>query len=404
MSQFTGQTLFPHKNLSENLIAFSNHLRRTSQKFNLGPQEVQDGLRALEAVNLASVQEARQALKLVMCSCPEQEQVFDDLFFQFFLPSKRRSPPTANAKKRVPGGEGEDGEKTHSAGENPAGAGLEANLGGPSGISKTSADALEVSGAPTLKAMLSRTGSDSGVVEIVQEDLGAMLQAASRLIETVRLGKSRRWYSAAKGPRFHFRRTLRRGLQTGGEFVHTAWLAHPRRQPRFVFVLDGSRSMEGYADKLLQFAFALRMRSARVEVFTFSTELRRITRELEACKNLAGRPKLSGLGQAWGGGTRVGESLYALEHSYGGLVRGDTVIIVASDGLDPGEPQVLEHALRQLRLKSAALVWLNPLLEVNGYDPRANCMKTALPYLDKFCSARTPEDFAGLAEGLRLRK
>ncbi len=74
---------FPYGNLLENLVAFGEHLRRTAQQFNVGPQEIQDSLRALEAVNLGNLQEVRQALKLVMCSSLEQERVFDDLFFQF---------------------------------------------------------------------------------------------------------------------------------------------------------------------------------------------------------------------------------------------------------------------------------------------------------------------------------
>jgi len=402
MSQVAGQIPFPHGNLSENLIAFSNHLRSTQQKFNLGPQEVQDGLRALGAVNLGSVQEVRLALKLVMCANLEQERVFDDLFFQFFLPLRRRSKPQVNPKKRISGGEDEEGEKTFPTGKNPVWAGLEVAA---SDIPKVSQEEAESWSASLLKAIFSRTaGADSSPIELPQENLEEMLRAASRLIECVRLGRNRRWDIASKGPRFDFRRTIRKGLQTGGEFIHTAWLAHPRRQPRFVFILDGSRSMQGYADKLLQFAFALRMRSARVEVFSFSTELKRITRELEACKSLTQRPQLAGLGQAWGGGTRIGESLYHFEHRYGGLVRGDTVLMIASDGLDTGEPGVLEYALRQLHLQSAALVWLNPLLSVEGYDPQANCMKTALPYLDKFCSAHTPEEFAHIADGIRLRR
>ena len=302
MPQVAGQNPFPYGSLSENLIAFSNHLRRAGQKFNVGPQEVQDGLRALEAVNLGSLQEARQALKLVMCSDLEQGRVFDDLFFQFFLPSRRRARP----EKAAPGGEGETGEKVPPAGNDGAEVGQGAGL---IGVPKTSDGDAEAWSAAPLKAIFSRTGGGSGTVEIAQEDLGAMLLAARGLIRAVQLGKGRRWDAAAKGPRFHFRRTIRKGLETGGELVHTAWLTHPRRPPRFVFVLDGSRSMGGYADKLLQFAFALRMCSARVEVFTFSTVLKRVTRELEACKSLAERPKLSGLGDAWGGGTRVGGKL-----------------------------------------------------------------------------------------------
>jgi uncharacterized protein with von Willebrand factor type A (vWA) domain len=125
---------------------------------------------------------------------------------------------------------------------------------------------------------------------------------------------------------------------------------------------------------------------------------------LEKARSLAERPELGQLGQAWGGGTKIGENLLRLEQKFGGLIRSDTIVIMASDGLDTGAPDVLDYALRQVYLRCAALIWLNPLLSTQGYDPKANCMKTALPYLDRFCAASTPEELGRLTHQLRLRK
>ncbi|WP_337868808.1 VWA domain-containing protein [Meiothermus sp.] len=404
MSSFTEQNGFPHSNLLENLVVFAEYLRRTTQKFNIGPQEVQDSLLALEAVHLGHLQEVRQALKLVMCSNLEQERVFDDLFFQFFLPSRKRLEASSN--KSSPGGQDETGEKSQHTQKNPSEAILDAHSPLVWGQAKQSDDQdSDHWAAPLLRAMFSRTqGGETREVEISQQDLDEMLLAATQLVSQVRLGRSRRWNTASKGSRLHFRRTLRKALHTGGDPLYPAWQRHPKRQPRFIFVLDGSRSMQSYSDQLLQFAFALRMRCNRVEVFSFSTELERITQKLEKARGLSERPKLSQLGRAWGGGTRIGENLLRLEQKFGGLIRGDTIVIVASDGLDSGAPEVLDYALRQVYFRSAALIWLNPLLSTNGYDPYANCMKTALPYLDRFCAASTPKELGRLTHQLRLRK
>ncbi len=395
---------FPHGNLPQNLIAFAEHLRRTVQKFNVGPQELQDGLHALEAIHLGNLHQVRQALKLVMCSNLEQERVFDDLFFQFFLPSRKRLGASSN--KSSPGSQDQTGEKSQHTQNNPSEAILDAYSPLVRGQAKQSDEqSNDLWAAPLLRAMFSRTvGNETQEVEIPQQDLVAMLWAATQLVSQVRLGRSRRWDTASKGSRLHFRRTLRKALHTGGDPLYPAWQRHPRRQPRFVFVLDGSRSMQSYSDRLLQFAFALRMRCNRVEVFSFSTELERITQKLEKAQSLSERPKLSQLGQAWGGGTRIGENLLRLEQKFGGLIRGDTIVIIASDGLDTGAPEVLDYALRQVYFRSAALIWLNPLLSTSGYDPNANCMKTALPYLDRFCAASTPEELGRLTHQLRLRK
>lgn len=393
---------FPHATLEHNLIAFCNLLRSSRKvRFVLGPQEALDGLRALESVDLGSLQQVRQALKLVLCSSLEQERAFDDLFFQFFLPARRRKNVTNQNKTAVEGGEPE-GERLEK--HKPTNTQAAAPAQDSQGKGKTAEEDDPNPFGAILKALFSRTaGAEAGDVEISIQDLDEMMRAATHLVNQVRLGRSRRWEPTSKGRRFHFRRTVRKALHTGGDPIYPAWLEHPKRQPRFVFVLDGSRSMGSYSDKLLQFAFALRTRCSRVEVFSFSTELRRITRELEKAKSLSQRPKLSRLGQAWGGGTKIGENLLALERRHGGLIRGDTILIIASDGLDTGEPELLEFSLRQLYQKSAALVWLNPLLAKPGYDPRMNCMSVALPFLDRHTSADSPEQFAGLAEGLRLR-
>jgi uncharacterized protein with von Willebrand factor type A (vWA) domain len=395
---------FPHGSLLENLIAFSQHLRHSGQKFSVGPQEVQDGLLALGAIHLGSIQEVRLALKLVMCSNLEQERVFDDLFFQFFLPSRKRLE--ARPSRSSPGGLGETAGKSQHTQNNPSEAILDAHSPRMQGQARQSDDQnTDNWAAPLLRAMFSRTaGSETLEVEIPQQGLDEMLRAATQLVNQVRLGRSRRWDTTSKGSRFHFRRTLRKALHTGGDPIYPAWQHHPKRQPRFVFVLDGSRSMQGYSDRLLQFAFALRLRCNRVEVFSFSTALERITRQLEKARSLAERPELGQLGQAWGGGTKIGENLLRLEQKFGGLIRSDTIVIMASDGLDTGAPDVLDYALRQVYLRCAALIWLNPLLSTQGYDPKANCMKTALPYLDRFCAASTPEELGRLTHQLRLRK
>lgn len=106
------------------------------------------------------------------------------------------------------------------------------------------------------------------------------------------------------------------------------------------------------------------------------------------------------LEQTWG----VLGNQHRLEQQHGRLIRGDSIVIVASDGLDTGAAEIPNLALRKIYQRSAALIWLNPLLNSKGYDPKANCMKTALPYLDRFCAAGDPEAFARLTHRLRLRK
>ena len=48
-----------------------------------------------------------------------------------------------------------------------------------------------------------------------------------------------------------------------------------------------------------------------------------------------------------------------------------TQVLVISDGLDTGEPELLEAELAALRRRSRRILWLNPLLRFDGYEPSA---------------------------------
>ena len=183
------------------------------------------------------------------------------------------------------------------------------------------------------------------------------------------LGLSRRWRPASRGRRFDLRRTLRASLQTGGEALAPRWLRRPRRAPRFVLLVDGSRSMSAHARTALQMAVAMASVTRRVEVFTFSTALQRVTDDVR--RAAAGEPRrLERLHHAWAGGTSIGACLRDFLRRFGErLVGRDTVVIIASDGLDVGAPELLRDAMRELHRRSAGVVWLNPLLETEGYEP-----------------------------------
>jgi uncharacterized protein with von Willebrand factor type A (vWA) domain len=69
---------------------------------------------------------------------------------------------------------------------------------------------------------------------------------------------------------------------------------------------------------------------------------------------------------------RFGEALAQLRQLHARrFVGGRTVVLVASDGLDTGEPEILGEELAWVKRHSKPLVWLNPLLRFEGYAPLA---------------------------------
>jgi uncharacterized protein with von Willebrand factor type A (vWA) domain len=210
----------------------------------------------------------------------------------------------------------------------------------------------------------------------------AAWQAAARsFVDRLETGLSRRWRPAPRGRRFDLRRTLRGSLHTGGETVQPRWRTRIRKRPRLVVLVDGSRSMGERSQAALQLAVALAAATRNIEVFVFSTALDRVTSEVRRAA-LGGRRRLPRLHHAWGGGTSIGASLRSFLRRYGDRVLGpDTVVIVASDGLDVGHPEVLRASMARLHRRSAGIIWLNPLLETPGYEPRAQGMSIARPFV-----------------------
>ena len=202
---------------------------------------------------------------------------------------------------------------------------------------------------------------------------------ARAFVRRLQLGLSRRWRSASRGRRFDLRRTWRASLQTGGEAVTARWLRRVHRSPRVVVLIDGSRSMSGTHRTALELAVALASVTRRVEVFAFSTALTSLTPQ--ARRAGSGRTVRVSLNRnTWGGGTSIGASLRAFLQRHGERhVTRETLVLIVSDGLDVGEPEVLRNAMREIRRRAAGVIWLNPLLDTPGYEPSSRGMAAARP-------------------------
>jgi hypothetical protein len=246
-----------------------------------------------------------------------------------------------------------------------------------------------------MRAKYSPTAAQASSPAIDPRELDAMESAARKLVRSVRLGRSRRWRPHPHGRKFDVRRTLRASLQTGGDPAVLHRLGPPPRAPRFAVLVDGSRSMSAHAEAVLTFAYALERATVRAHTYLFSTELIDVTRILR--KAAPGEP-LPDLGEAWGGGTRIGASLARFVREYAPSALDDqTLVIIASDGLDAGDGVVLGRAMKEIARRSAGVVWLNPHARSRGFAPTAAGMRAVMPFIDVFDAATTPKDFERVA-------
>jgi hypothetical protein len=219
------------------------------------------------------------------------------------------------------------------------------------------------------------------------DDELAELAALMGRVDLVMPSRHTRRQESARAGRPDLRRTLRRSFRTAGEPAELAFRGRRARHRRLVLLLDVSGSMADYSRGLLFFAHSALRADRRWEAFCFGTRLTRLTRAFDTRSPDQALARATKDAVDWGGGTRIGESVKAFldEFGHAGLARG-AVVVICSDGLDVGDPELLGEQMRRLARLAHTVVWLNPLKEHPGYEPLARGMHAALPSIDLFAS------------------
>ena len=136
---------------------------------------------------------------------------------------------------------------------------------------------------------------------------------------------------------------------------------------------------------ILQFIHALKKVDRRTEIFSFSTELTRLTSLFDSEDIAEVFTQAPGTVRDLGGGTRIGRCLRRFNEAYGSrLISTKAVVMIFSDGYDTGEIDLLEQEMSYLKRRVYKMIWLNPLLGSENYQPICRGMSTALPYVDHF--------------------
>ena len=369
-----------NRDLVVHLARFAGALREAGVRVSVDDEV--DGLRALRRSDLGDPDDVRLALRCTFKIRPRDERTFEALFERLWWGRGRAPPPAARLRGRGVGhplGPRLNGEAAEAGGR-------ERNI--PEGEEPGS----------SREALLRRKSFD----DCDDRDLPDMERLMVRLAERLATRRSRRLRPVEGRGRADPRRSLRRALATLGEVILLARRERPIETPRLVVLCDTSGSMDGQGRFLLAFVRALARVAKRTEVFAFNTELVRITPWL---RGQAGQG-LSGLSEAvpdWSGGTRIGESLDAfVARHLQELVDSRTVVVVFSDGLEQGDPELLADALRRIRARARRVIWLNPLLGDPRYEPTARGMAAALPFVDRLAPAHDLESLERLVPHLSL--
>ena len=374
--------------LLHNLLIFGDVLRHLG--LSIHPGRMLDVLRALEHVDIGRRQDFYHTLRVLLVHRRRDLALFDEAFRTFW-----RRPPDRSTTMDL-----------RSLGEQRR---YRQPQVGPPPMSNNSPDSsdagnddevdrIEVTQTYSAREVLRR----KDFARFSSDEVSQAKLMMGQMVWDLGSRRTRRWtFSQARGQQLDIRTTMRRTLKYGGEALD---LAHRRRKVRprpLVLLCDVSGSMERYTRMLLHFIHALTGELDRVEAFLFATRLTRVTQQFQYRDIDRAVNEVSQAVPDWSGGTRIGENLKRFNFRWARRVLGwGAVVLVISDGWDTGEPRLLSEEMERLKRASYRIIWLNPLLGFEDYQPLAQGMQVALPFVDDFLPMHNLASLEELAQHL----
>jgi uncharacterized protein len=367
--------------LSANIVAFCRFLRQKG--FALSAEEEADALQALEWIDYENRAVFRAALRTVLCRNRSNLEVFDALFEQYWKElAKAVDSKTARQERPAP----QPGPRRDA---------FKALKSWLNGNPETEEEKTAYYG---LAENLSRRDFSA----VPDEDLDDLMRALRALSRSLAAQLSRRRQATRRHRAPDLRRTLRANLRRGGELLDIAWSKPKRNRAKLVVLCDVSQSMELYTAFLLQFLYAFQQVFSRVETFSFSTDLQRITPLLRERNFDEALQSLSARAAGWSGGTKIGRAFHDFMEEYASrMLDARTTVLILSDGLDAGDTDLLSEALAAIRARCRRVIWLNPLAGYPEYRPDAAGMQAAWPHIDVFGAGHSLEGLRALGRWVR---
>ena len=157
-----------------------------------------------------------------------------------------------------------------------------------------------------------------------------------------------------------FRRTIRRGLETGGSLYRLSFKRKPKRRKRLVILCDISGCMMQFSEFALRFIQAMNQTADSSRVFLFSEEL--VEADAFSLQNMdlfRNYVRDSGL---YGRGTDLGTALAQLMSRRPAVLGPAATLLILSDTKTIDLPRAVRGVLEAKR-QAGRVVWMNPIPE-----------------------------------------
>ncbi len=369
--------------LADNVLLFARLLRAAGLQ--LGTGKILDAIEAVNLVGVESQRDLHTALLSQFVTRHEQTPLFDQAFSLFWrnprlmeklmgamLPTIRTEKDQEQVLRRL----GEALSKGSEAQSDPQEQEVE------------------------LQANLSFSDREILQSKDFEQMSEAELQIARNMLQKLKLPvpdvRSRRFQASNQQARIDMRKTLQQSLRNSAT-IPLQFKRNRVRPPAIVVLCDISGSMAQYSRMFLHFMHAISNHRDRVHSFVFGTRLTNISRYLRNKDVDIALEATSRAVEDWSGGTRIGLCLEQFNRLWSRRVLSQgAVVILLTDGLDRGEGDDLQKQMDRLSKSCRQLIWLNPLLRYDKFEPKAKGIQSMLPYVDVLRSAHSVNSLAEL--------
>jgi uncharacterized protein with von Willebrand factor type A (vWA) domain len=399
MSEDTS-TADPDGRIADNIVYFARALRKAGMR--VGPASVKDAIEAVLAAGIGGRDDFYWTLHAVLVKRREDHATFEEAFRLFWKSRELIEKMIAMFSPVAPGNREKD--PARAAAARVADAMFEGH--------RKDQPARDI---PEIEVDARFTVSGNEVLR--QKDFAQMTAAelaeARRAIAKLHLPDdrvaTRRFRPDNSGRRTDPRAMMRQALRTGGDMILPRFRAVKRVQPPLVVLADISGSMSQYTRIFLHFLHALSENRGRVHAFVFGTRLTNLTRQMRRRDPDEALAECAAAVKDWSGGTRIGETLHEFNRLWSRRVLGQgAVVLLITDGLERDDVATLEHEMERLHKSCRRLIWLNPLLRFDGFEPRARGVRAMLGHVDEFRAVHTLDALshlvASLSDGGAARK
>ncbi|WP_020590687.1 vWA domain-containing protein [Kiloniella laminariae] len=383
--------------LAENLLHFARTLRKAGLP--VPPSRVHEAIEAIKTGGLARRDDFYATLRCLFITSHDQQEIFDQCFHIFWrnpelLERAMQMLLPTTFLENAPRDEKDRALRRVSeafAPEQP-----------PQPLRDKEDDEPEVEFDARM------TVSDEEVLRHrdFEQMTRAEQQRALRLMKKLKLPsenlQTRRFTSSATGRIIDGRRSLQASLRLGGDSIILRRKKRRLEKSPLVVLCDISGSMSHYSRMLLHFIHGLSSARDRIHSFVFGTRLHNITRQM---RHRDIDEALEAVGKQvddWSGGTKIAATLHDFNKNWSRRVLGQGAnVLLITDGLERDSDQDLAAEMDRLHRSCRKLIWLNPLLRFDGFEPRAKGIALMLPHVDQFRSAHNINSLESLVASLQ---